>query len=164
MKIGSAICLLACLSIGSAFGDDAGVSEIDHDVWSVISQTVEQGDINGMAAVYHEDAVLVGSGGTVLIAEQLVKWGEDMEVQKQLGTTARVAFRFSSRHDDKATAFETGVFQYTVTAQTGEEKSVYVGFESLMLKKRGTWLILMERQLGPVDPAAWTMLEEDAGP
>ncbi|MCJ7558419.1 MAG: nuclear transport factor 2 family protein, partial [Gammaproteobacteria bacterium] len=136
----------------------------DHDVWSVISQTVEQGDINGMAAVYHEDAVLVGSSGTVLIAEQLVKWGEDMEVQKQLGTKARVAFRFSSHLDDKATAFETGIFQYIVTAQTGEEESVYVGFESLMVKKRGTWLILMERQLGPVDPAVWAALGDSVRP
>lgn len=160
MRTVAAICLLTCLCAGSALGDDASVAEIDHDVWSVISRTVEDGDIDGMAAVYHKDAVLVGGSGTVSIAEQLLKWGQDMQVQKQLGTIARVAFRFSSRLDDKATAFETGIFQYTVTTQSGEETPVYVEFEALMVKKHGRWLIVMERQLGPAEPAAWSVLGE----
>ena len=163
MRTVAAICLLTCLYAGSALGDNASVAEIDHDVWSVISRTVEDGDIKGMAAVYHEDGVLVGGSATVSIAEQLVKWGQDMEVQKQLGTLARVAFRFSSRVDDKATAFEAGIFQYTVTEHSGEETTVYVEFEALMVKKRGTWLILMERQLEPADPAAWAVLGEGEG-
>ena len=158
MRSVAAICLLACLNIGSAFALDTSVKEIDRDVWSVISQTVEDGDIRGMAAVYHSDAVLVGASGTVPIAEQLLKWGQDMEAQKQLGNTASVAFRFSSRHDDRVTAFEAGIFRYTVVARSGEEKAVYVQFETLLVKRDGKWLIIMERQLDDVDPAAWAAL------
>ena len=163
MKTATTVCLLACLYVGSAFCDDTGVVEIDRDVWSVISRTVAEGDIKGMAEIYHPDAVLVGNAGTVPVAEQLLKWGQDMEAQKQLGTRASVAFRFTSRRDDHVTAFETGIFQYTVTAQTGEEKPVYVEFEALLIKKGGTWLILMERQLDSVNLAAWTALGEGAG-
>lgn len=159
MKIGSAICLLACFYLGSALCDDAGVGEIDRDVWSVISRTVEEGDIQGMAAVYHQDAVLVGNSGTVPVSEQLVKWGQDMETQKQAGARASVEFRFSSRQDDRLTAFETGIFRYAVAGQPDEEAPVYVEFETLLVKQDGRWLILMERQLDTVDQDAWAALE-----
>ena len=160
MKIKAAICLLACLYAGSAICDDACMGEIDRDVWSVISRTVEEGDIKGMAAVYHRDAVLVGDGGTVPVSEQLVKWGQDMEAQKQVGARASVEFRFSSRRDDRVTAFETGIFRYAVAGESGEEAPVYVEFEALMVKQDGNWLIMMERQLDTVDQTAWAALDE----
>ena len=153
------ICLLICLSVGSAFADGTATREIDRDVWSVISLTVAESDIEGMAATYHPDAVLVGDSGTVPIAEQLAKWGRDMEEAKQGGTSASVSFRFTSRQDGKTTAFETGIFKYTATALSGEETSYYVPFEQLLVKKGGKWLILMERQLEAADDAAWAALE-----
>ena len=70
MKPVTTICLLICLS-GSAFADGTTTGEIDRDVWSVVSRTVGESDIEGMAAVYHSDAVLVGDSGTIPIAEQL---------------------------------------------------------------------------------------------
>jgi hypothetical protein len=45
-----------------------------------------------------------------------------------------------------------------VAAQSGEEKAVYVEFETLLVKRDGKWLIIMERQLDDVDPAAWAAL------
>jgi hypothetical protein len=111
-----------------------------------------------MAAIYHPDAVLVGDNGTVPIAEQLARWGRDMEAAKREGKSASVAFRFTARQDDRKTAFETGMFKYSVTAPSGEETSYYVPFEQLLVKKDGKWLILMERQLEAADEAAWAAL------
>ena len=159
MKPVTTICFLVCLSVGSAFAEGTSTREIDRDVWSVVSRTVVESDIEGMAAIYHADAVLVANSGTVPIAEQLAKWGQDMEDAKRDGTSASVSFRFTSRQDDKKTAFETGMFKYTVTAPSGTETSYYVPFEQLLVKKGGKWLILMERQLEAADEAAWAALE-----
>jgi len=159
MKPVTTICLLIYLSVGSAAANGTSTREIDRDVWSVVSRTVVESDIEGMAATYHSDAVLVGGNGTVPIAEQLAKWGQDMEEAKRAGTSARVSFRFTSRQDDKETAFETGMFKYITTAASGEETSYRVPFEALLVKNGGKWLILMERQLEAVDEAAWATLE-----
>ena len=159
MKSLTTVGLLICLSGGSALAADTTAQEIDRDVWSVVSRTVVEADIEGMAATYHSDAVFVGGGGTVPISEQLAKWGRDMEEEKLVGTSAAVSFRFTGRHDDKATAFETGMFKYTVTAPSGEETSYRVPFEALLVKQGGKWLILMERQLGSADEDAWAALE-----
>ena len=162
MKPVTTICLLICLS-GSVFADGTTTGEIDRDVWSVISRTVAESDIEGMAAIYHSDAVLVGDSGTVPIAEQLAKWGQDMEAARRDATRASVSFRFTSRQDDKKTAFETGMFKYTVTTPSGEETSYYVPFEQLLVKKGAKWLILMERQLEAADEATWAALANARG-
>lgn len=159
MRRTTTICLLICFSIGSVFADGTTTWEIDRDVWSVVSRTVVEADIEGMAATYHPDAVFVGADGTVSIAEKLAKWGRDMEEAKLAGTSASVSFRFTSRQNDKTTAFETGMFKYTVTAPSGEETSYRVPFEALLVKKGGKWLMVMERQLGAEDEAAWVALE-----
>ena len=67
MKPVTTICLLVCLGVGSAFAEGTSTREIDRDVWSVVSRTVVESDIEGMAAVYHSDAVLVAESGTGFI-------------------------------------------------------------------------------------------------
>jgi ketosteroid isomerase-like protein len=161
MKPVSTICVLICLSVGYALANEATTPEIDRDVWSVVSRTVVESDIEGMAATYHPDAVLVSNNGTVPIAKQLAKWGEDMVEAKKIGSSASVSFRFTSRRDDKETAFETGMFKYTVIESSGAESSYRVPFEALLVKKGGKWLMLMERQLEAVDEAAWAALASE---
>ncbi len=141
---------------GECGGGETASRDIDDQVWAVISRTVEEDDIQGMAAVYHPDAVLVSEKGTVPIADQLGKWGRDMEAQKLAGTRASVQFTFDLRQDGLATAFQTGVFRYATQTQSEPEQVVYVRFESLLVKKDGKWLVVMERQLGLVDEADWT--------
>ncbi|MDH3401689.1 MAG: SgcJ/EcaC family oxidoreductase, partial [Chromatiales bacterium] len=129
--------------IGECSGGETASRNIDDQVWAVISRTVEEDDIQGMAAVYHPDAVLVSEKGTVPIADQLGKWGRDMEAQKLAGTRASVQFKFDLRQDGPETAFQTGVFRYSTRGQSESEQVVYVRFESLLVKKDGKWLILM---------------------
>ena len=152
---------LALVSVAPlAAGGQASEGEIDATVWNVISATVAANDLEGMAATYHEDAVLVSSRGTVAIADQLSKWGEGMERIRAEGRSARVAFRFSSRQDDEATAFERGIFRYAETDADGVERPLFIPFEALLVKKGGSWLIIMERQLEATDERAWEALGE----
>ena len=146
MKLLTVVCLLGYISSGSAFADGGTTPEIDRNVWQAVSRTVDEADIDGMAAIYHPDAVLVGSNGTALLSEQLAKWGQDMEDARRDGMSASVSFRFTHRQDGEKTAFETGMFKYTVIAPSGEE-SFYIPFEAVLVKKAGKWLIVVERQL-----------------
>lgn len=161
-RISSAIAVLAVLGLTvlAAPPSWAGESgdEIDAAVWEVISATVAAADIEGMAAIYHPDAVLVSSKGTVAIADQLVKWGEGMGQQRLEGQSASVSFRFASRQDDAETAFERGIFRYAETSKEGVEQPVFVPFEALLVKKNGRWLFVMERQLEATDESAWNAL------
>jgi uncharacterized protein (TIGR02246 family) len=160
MKHHAIFCLLAHAFINTALASDTSSAEIDRQVWSEIRRTVIDADIDGMAATYHPDAVLVSQARTLPVADQLIKWGQDMEAAMAQGSRATVEFRFSSRQDDSATAFEQGLFKYTAIPAEGPEVSSYVEFETLMVKTDGKWLILMERQLMEVDEAAWTALAQ----
>ncbi len=140
--------------------DDATSAEIDRTIWEVISRSVVDQDIDAMAATYHPDAVLVSVRGTTPIAEQLVVWGQGMEEQEASGASATVAFRFTTRLHDETTAFEAGMFNYTQIDSDGNESSAYVPFEALLVKKNGTWLMVMERQLPAADEAAWDALPQ----
>ncbi len=133
-------------------------NEIDSTVWEVISATVAANDIEGMAATYHPDAVLVSPKGTVSIAEQLVKWGEGMERIELEDRSASVSFRFASRQDNAETAFERGMFRYAETDENGVEQPGFVPFEALLVKRDGRWLMVMERQLEATDESAWNAL------
>lgn len=144
---------------GECAGVDTASAEIDRQVWAVIRRTVDEDDIQGMASVYHPDAVLVSEKGTVPIADQLGKWGRDMEAQKLAGTRATVQFKFDLRQDGPQTAFQSGIFRYATRGQSEPEEVVYVRFESLLTKTSGGWRVLMERQLDVVDVAAWELLE-----
>ena len=155
----SAMWILLSLNLASLLASETTTSEIDRDVWSIIAATVMAQDIDGMAVTYHPDAVLVSPRGTVAIADQLVKWGRGMEEAKASGATARVEFRFQDRQDGDKTAFERGMFKYTEMDNKGEVSPVFISFESLLVKKDGRWLVVMERQLEELDEAAWEAME-----
>jgi hypothetical protein len=81
-----------------------------------------------------------------------------MVAAKAKGNRATVEFRFKLRQDGAATAFETGMFKYTVIEKSGERKSIHVPFEQLMAKVNGRWVILMERQLAAGTEEDWKRL------
>jgi len=136
----------------------ASSKAIDADVWTVITRTVANADIDGMAATYHPDAVVVLPGRTVPIGEQIPRWGKGMVDAAQRRETASVEFRFSRRVDNATTAFETGMFKYTVTDSTGKSTPYHIPMEVLLVQVNGKWRILMERQFAATDLAAWNQL------
>ena len=132
--------------------------DIDVDVWSVFVATVAADDIVRMGEVYLPNAVLVGPQGTKAIKEALEGWGRDMAAAKAKGTRATVEFRFVRRQDDATTAFETGMFKYTVIEKSGASSSKVYPFEQLLVKTNGKWRVLMERQFAEVTQDAWDKL------
>ena len=131
---------------------------IDADVWAPIAASVVHDDIAAMGRTYHPDAVLVSNDGTRSIASALAGWGKDMVTNKAKGTRATVEFRFTKRQDDTETAFETGVFKYTVIDKAGVATPSYRRLEALLVKRQGKWRIVMERQLDAVTEAAWNAI------
>ena len=132
--------------------------EIDRDVWSVLIETVATDDIVGMGRTYFPDAVLVSPRGTSAIKATLERWGSDMVAAKARGDKATVEFRFSRRQDDSTTAFEAGIFKYTVIAKSGAATPKFYPFEQLLAKTNGKWRVLMERQFAEVTQAEWDKL------
>ena len=128
---------------------------IDADVWRPVAASVVNDDIVAMGNVYHPDAILVNSTGTRRISEALAGWGKDMVANKGKGIRATVEFRFTRRQDDAETAFETGMFKYTVTDRAGKSSLRYVRMEALLVKSGGKWRLIMERQLEATDEAGW---------
>lgn len=136
----------------------ASTQEIDREIWSVLIQTVATDDIVGMGNTYYPDAVLVSPNGTAPIKTTLERWGRDMETAKAKGDKATVEFRFSRRLDGPSTAFESGIFKYTVIAKSGVSTPKFYPFEQLLAKTNGKWRILMERQFAEVTQADWDKL------
>ena len=153
-----ALALCAFLAIRTSAQTESPTAEIDRQVWSVISKTVVDDDIVGMAKLYENNAVLVTPNATTPIKEALERWGKDMVTNKGRGDRASVEFRFSHRQDDRNTAFEVGMFKYTVTTKAGVSKPQYVPMEALLVKTGGQWRIVMERQLPALTQADWDKL------
>ena len=136
----------------------ASSGEIDRDVWSVFVATVASDDIVRMGSVYFPDAVLVTPRGTSPIKETLERWGRDMVAAQAKGNRATVEFRFSRRQDNATTAFEAGIFKYTVIEKSGASNPKFYPFEQLLAKTNGKWRVLMERQFAEVTQGEWDKL------
>ena len=74
------------------------------------------------------------------------------------GQSATVEFRFSRRQDDATTAFEAGIFKYTVIEKSGASNPKFYPFEQLLAKTNGKWRVLMERQFAEVTQGEWDKL------
>lgn len=157
------VSLVAILSLGAStllasLAPSPTSAAIDADVWKPIAASVVNDDIGAMGRTYHPDAVLVSNDGTRSIASALAGWGKDMVANKAKGIRATVEFRFTKRQDDTETAFETGVFKYTVIDKAGVSTPSYRRLEALLVKRQGKWRIVMERQLDAVTEATWNAI------
>ena len=151
--------VLVAIFAPASFADQNISDKIDHDTWQVISQSVIDRDIVAMGSTYHPDAVVVNAEKTSPISSTLIRWGEGMQKEIENGTSATVAFRFSERMDNEDSALETGIFNYISTDAAGLETSIYINFQTLLVKKNDRWLFVMEHQLDDTDKAAWEALQ-----
>lgn len=153
--------LLLLVAVGAGASQPASTSsspELDREIWAVLIKTVATDDIVGMGNTYFPEAVLVSPNGTAPIKSTLERWGKDMDAAKARGDKASVEFRFSRRLDGPSTAFDAGIFKYTVTSKAGVSTPKFYPFEILLAKVDGKWRILMERQFAEVSQDAWEKL------
>lgn len=131
-------------------------AELD-SFWADMARTVEEGDFEGYAALYHPDAVLVslGSETSYPIAQALAGWEQGFIDTREGVARAGVRFRFTRRLHDASTAHETGMFRYTFQPEDGEEAVALIHFEALLVKKDGAWRLMMEFQKEPATDAEW---------
>lgn len=138
----------------------ASTREIDRDIWAFLVATVANDDIIGMGRAYFPEAVLVMPSATLPIKVALEGWGRDMVAARAKGARATVELRFSRRQDDSTTAFEVGIFKYTVISKDGVRTPAYFPFEELLVKTNGKWRVLMEHQFPAVTQEEWNKLPQ----
>jgi len=152
--LGLALAVLSLSSSGLLAQDP--VTEALDAYWAEVSRTVGEGDFEGYAATYHEDAVLVNgiSGTSYPIAQALDGWKQGFLDTKAGKMEASVAFRFTRRIHDDATAHETGIFRYAVVGDDGEEAASFIHFDALLVYKDG-WKMVMEFQKSQATQDEW---------
>lgn len=142
----------------------ATVSEVQHPeldaFWEESARTVREGDFDGYAASFHEDAVLVNGirGTSYPIAQALAGWKQGFDDTRDGKMNASVEFRFSERLISENTAHETGIFRYTSQMEGEEESVALIHFESLAVKKDGRWQVVMEYQVAQASEEEWEAL------
>lgn len=147
---------LCALSMGATASEQPPLGT--DSFYREITRTVADVDFRAMADLYHPDAVLVTGKKSMPISIALTRWQKEGEEFQKEGGAATVLFRFANRKLSQTTAFETGIFRYTTRDKAGVEKSVYIHFQILTVKKDSRWLAVMEHQLGASSEAEWNAL------
>ena len=145
----------------NAVGDHQTTVDELNEFWAEVSRTVQEGDFYGMAATYHDDAILVSgpSGTSYPISSALSGWKPDIDRTKAGEVAANVEFRFSQRLNDPTTAHETGIFHYSAKPTDGPLNEYYVHFNALLVKKDAGWRMMMEYQKSTATAAEFAALE-----
>ena len=158
MKLKSLI-LLVALNVISCASASADSSQTNADsLYREVVRTVADVDFEGMAALYHPDAVLVTATMSKPISMVIPRWKSDGEKLQREGGVAFVSFRFSSRLAGKKTTFDTGIFRYGTRDSKGIENISYIHFQDLNVQKDDQWLTLMERQMDEASLEEWEAL------
>lgn len=154
-RVATSLAVMILLSFPGVTVAQSVEGELDA-VWAEMARTVEEGDFEGYAAIYHKDAVLVslGSGTSYPISQALSGWKQGFDDTRDGKASASVELRFTRRLHDETTAHETGMFRYSFQPEGGEPSIATVHFESLLVKKDG-WRMLMEYQQTPATDEEW---------
>lgn len=126
-------------------------------LWDAMARTVEAGDFEAYAALYHPDAVLVNamSGDSYPIATALAGWKQGFDDTRDGKMTAHVEFRLTQKLVSESTAHHTGIFAYTSRVGDADPVTYIIHFEGLMVRMDGEWKLMMEYQKGAATPAEW---------
>ncbi len=153
--------IISLLLILSTNVYDNPTDEVDA-LWMEVSRTVAEGDFEGYAATYHQDAVLVDgiSKTSYPIADALAGWKQGFENTKLGIMEASVEFRFIERLHSETTAHDTGIFKYSSQLDGEEPQVAYIHFEGLSTKSSGEWKLMMEYQVSIASLEQWNEIEK----
>ena len=143
----------------SGTGTEKRTKELD-DYWAEVSRSVREGDFQSYEATCHKEGVLVSgtNSSSYPLSDALARWKKDFTATKEGKIKANVEFRFSQRISDSTTAHETGIFLYLSGDPGANPKKEYIHFEALLVKRKGSWKIIMEYQKSKAGQAEWNKL------
>ena len=130
--------------------------------WQELARTAKEGDLDGMQALYHEDAVLVKPDTTIYITDAFkYRWKKEILEVRDGKRNNTLAFKFSRRVGNDITAFEKGIYHYTsIENSTGKVLGdSYIHFETLLVKVNNSWVATMEFQQGEAEIEEWNALK-----
>lgn len=141
------LAVLVLLICSNAQADTDTNRELDQ-FWQTLAQTVIDGDYDQYSAGYHKDAVLVSGlkKTSYSIEKALARWKQGFADTKLGKIKANVEFVWTQRYTSDNTAHETGMFRYSTTDENGKTEDFIAHLTTLMVKKNGKWLIVMENQ------------------
>lgn len=116
-----------------------------------VERTVENGDFESYASLYHEKAVYVhGDSGTAVPIERLLAtWKSDFEDIRAGRRRVELETRVTRRIVGEAAAHLTGVYAYTLQLEGGEPSTEYFHFQDFLVREDGQWKWMMEYAVGP---------------
>jgi hypothetical protein len=125
--------------------------------WQALSQSVINGEFEQYKAGYHEDAILVSgfSKNSYSIKQAFARWQQGFADTKNGKMKAHVKFVWTQRFVSENTAHETGMFKYSTTDENGKTEDFIAHTTTLMVKKDGKWLIMMENQKSKATEEEW---------
>ena len=151
--------LISSCMAQSGTGSEERIKELDA-YWAEVSRSVREGDFQGYKATCHEEGVLVSGTNNLSypLSDALARWEKDFTATKEGKIKASVEFRFSQRIGDTTTAHETGIFLYSSGDPGENSKDEYIHFQALLVKRKGSWKIMMEYQKSKASQAEWNEL------
>ena len=143
----------------SGTGSEERIKELDA-YWAEVSRSVREGDFQAYKTTCHEEGVLVSgtNNSSYPLSDALARWKKDFTATKEGKIKASVEFRFSQRIGDTTTAHETGIFLYSSGDPGENSKDEYIHFQALLVKRKGSWKIMMEYQKSKASQAEWNEL------
>lgn len=145
------------------YSDSLRIVELN-SFWKEVSRTVREGDYEGYKATCHDEAVCIFATRekkvSMPMTAALEGWKEGFANTRSGKIQDNVEFRFSQRIGDATTAHETGIFAFTsVDTKSKIVTRSYIHFEELLVKRNGTWKVLMEYQKGKATQEEWDLLK-----
>lgn len=128
------------------------------DLFRTVIKSVIDNDFALMATTYHPDAVLVSPKKTTPITAALKRWQIEGNKLHAQGGRATLNFRFKKRIVNESTAFDVGIYRYSMIDKSGKEKVYYSQVSYLHVKKDNKWLTMMEHQTANATEEQWLAL------
>lgn len=122
------------------------LEELNRQIWLPFSEAYTSGDPEPYLALHSPDLIRVEGNRRCLMDVMQYAAGirQAFEQWKAAGSMVAVQFRFVERIVSEEAASERGIFQFSLTSATGEQRTFYGKFHVIARKEQGYWRIVVD--------------------
>lgn len=122
------------------------LEELNRQIWLPFSQAYTSGNPEPYLALHSADLIRVEGNRKCLMDLRQYATGirQAFEQWKAAGNAVAVQFRFVERIVSEQAASERGIFQFSLTSATGEQRTFYGKFHVIARKEQDRWKIVMD--------------------